>query len=160
MRPLALCFLLLAGASTTAAQAPAKAKPAGGSVGARAAAPDSAVVIMREVFAYGSNGRRDPFVSLMTTGEIRPLITDLALIGVIYDDESPRRSVAILTDGSTGKMYRASVGQAVGRMTVARIGKQDITMAIDEFGLSRQQVLTIDKTPKADAKSNTPRRTP
>src|SRR5512138_1311485 len=31
------------------------------------------VVLRREVFAYEQSGRRDPFVSLMTVGELRPM---------------------------------------------------------------------------------------
>ena len=123
-----------------------------------APAADSAMVIMREAFSYSADGRRDPFVSLMATGEIRPLLTDLSLIGVIYDTEAPRRSVAILADGSTGQTYRVTVGATVGRMKIARIGKLDVTFAVDEFGFSRQQTLTIDKSPKKDAKTNTTRR--
>ena len=94
----------------------------------------------------------------MASGEIRPLLTDLSLIGVIYDTESPRRSVAILADGSTGQTYRVMVGATLGRMKVSKIGKLDVTFAVDEFGLSRQQTLSIDKTPKKDAKTNTTRR--
>jgi hypothetical protein len=116
------------------------------------------MVIMREVYTYATEARRDPFVSLMASGEIRPLLTDLSLIGVIYDTESPRRSVAILTDGSTGQTYRVLVGATLGRMKVAKIGKLDVTFSVDEFGLSRQQTLVIDKTPKKDAKTNTTRR--
>ena len=120
---------------------------------------DSAgVVIMREVYSYPTEGRRDPFVSLMTTGELRPLLTDLVLLGVIYDTESPRRSIAILTDGSTGQTYRVTVGTTIGRMKIAKIGQQDVTFAVDEFGMSRQQTLVMDKSPKKDAKGNTTRR--
>jgi len=120
---------------------------------------DSAgVVIMREVYSYSTEGRRDPFVSLMTTGELRPLLTDLVLLGVIYDTESPRRSIAILTDGSTGQTYRVTVGTTIGRMKIAKIGQQDVTFAVDEFGMSRQQTLVMDKSPKKDAKGNTTRR--
>lgn len=108
-------------------------------------------VIYREVFAYSAEGRRDPFVSLMATGELRPLLADLALISVIYDVSAPRRSVALLTDGSSGLSYRTTVGGTLGRMKVTRIGPQDITFNIEEYGLSRQQTLVIDHTPKKDA---------
>ena len=53
------------------------------------------VTFYRETFAYDAAGRRDPFLSLMATGELRPMISDLTLVGVIYD-ESGRNSVAIL----------------------------------------------------------------
>jgi hypothetical protein len=94
----------------------------------------------------------------MTTGELRPLLTDLVLLGVIYDTESPRRSIAILTDGSTGQTYRVTVGTTIGRMKIAKIGQQDVTFAVDEFGMSRQQTLVMDKSPKKDAQGNTTRR--
>lgn len=114
--------------------------------------------VVREIYSYSSAGRRDPFVSLMSTGELRPFLADLSLLGVIYDTETPRRSVAILADGSNGQTYRVMVGTVLGRMKVAKIGQQDITFAVDEFGMSRQQVLVMDKTPKKDANGSTPRR--
>ena len=116
--------------------------------------------IFREVFSYDARGRRDPFLSLMATGELRPVLADLALIRVIYDASSARRSIAMLTDGSTGQSYRTTVGATLGRMKVARIGPQDITFNIEEYGLSRQQTLVIDHTPKKDAGKSATRRPP
>jgi len=116
--------------------------------------------IYREVFTYQAAGRRDPFVSLMATGELRPLLADLALISVIYDVDAPRRSVALLTDGSSGQTYRTTVGGTLGRMKVTRIGAQDITFSIEEYGLSRQQTLVIDHTPKKDAGAKSTTRRP
>jgi hypothetical protein len=108
------------------------------------------VALFREVFSYSSGGLRDPFVSLMLSGELRPILTDLSLTGVIYDPEG-RRSVALLVDGSTGEAYRVRVGQTLARMKITKIGMQDITFSIDEFGLSRSETLIIDKTKKAGA---------
>src|SRR4051812_9757586 len=34
-------------------------------------------VIMREAYAYSREGRRDPYVSLLTTNELRPTMSDL-----------------------------------------------------------------------------------
>src|SRR4051812_4203040 len=42
--------------------------------------PDTATpppTIMRETFGYSSEGRRDPFVSLFTSSELRPVMSDL-----------------------------------------------------------------------------------
>ncbi len=105
------------------------------------------VTILREAFSYSVDGRRDPFVSLMLSGELRPIISDLVLTGVIFD-ESPggRRSIALLTDRSTGEKYGVRIGQTLGRMRVARISRESITFDIDEFGLSRSETLVIDKT--------------
>lgn len=107
----------------------------------------SQVTIFREAFSYSSGGLRDPFVSLMASGELRPIFSDLVLTGVIYDPEG-RRSVALLVDASTGEAYRIRAGQTLARMKVTKIGMQDISFSIDEFGLSRSETLIIDKTRK------------
>lgn len=111
----------------------------------------------REIFAYERAGRRDPFISLMTTSEIRPLLPDLRLVGIAYD-ATGRNSVAVLredaqdqnrgpTRGAAGTadvpLYRVKEGQQLGRMRVARIGPKSVTFTIEEFGYSRQETLTI-----------------
>lgn len=123
------------------AQAPANS----GSVSQAGRRPT--VTVMREAFTYTIDDRRDPFVSLMLSGELRPIITDLVLTGVIFD-ESPggRRSIALLTDNSTGEKYGVRIGQTLGRMRVARITRETVTFDIDEFGLSRSETLAISKT--------------
>lgn len=108
------------------------------------------VTLLREAFAYTAGGRRDPFVSLMTSGELRPLLADLVLTGVIFD-ETGRRSIAMLVDASTGESYGVRAGETLGRMKVTKIGREDVTFAIDEFGLSRSETLVIDKTRKGPA---------
>lgn len=141
-------------AQKTAPQAAGKAAPRQGVTPDSAAMQPSTrrntVAIYREAFAYDAGGRRDPFISLMLSGELRPIITDLSLTGVIYDPEG-RRSIALLVDASTGEAYRVRVGQSLARMKVTRIGMQDITFSIDEFGLSRSETLIIDRTKKAGA---------
>ena len=56
-------------------------------------------VLSRNVLRMTTDGRRDPFLSLMATGDLRPMISDLTLVGIIYD-ESGRNSVAVLVDAS------------------------------------------------------------
>ena len=121
----------------------------------------------REVFSYERGGRRDPFISLMKSGEIRPLLADLRLVGIAYDVNG-RNSVAVLredaqevaaqankqTTGAAPKtqatvdipMYRVREGQQIGRMRVARIGPKSITFTIEEFGYSRQETLTLSES--------------
>jgi hypothetical protein len=117
------------------------------------AAMDTAgkVVIRREFYAYEQSGRRDPFVSLMTIGELRPMISDLAISGILIDPAG-RGSVAILRDVSSKEQYRVKVGQQIGRMRVARITQKAVTFTIEEFGFSRQQELTMDDSNQARTK--------
>ena len=113
-RSISFAFVLVAAlASGASAQARAQAasrpnpstaaKPAAANAAsAKAPTPlpaDTApkVLINREVFQYEGNGRRDPFVSLLTTSELRPLLTDLKLVAVAFDPRG-QNSVAVLRD--------------------------------------------------------------
>jgi hypothetical protein len=109
------------------------------------------VVLRREVFSYEPSGRRDPFVTLMTVGELRPMISDLAISGILIDP-SGRNSVAVLRDVSSKEQYRVKVGQQLGRMRVARITQKSVTFTIEEFGYSRQQELAMDDSNQARTK--------
>lgn len=112
-----------------------------------AARPDTVPsFVMREVFGYDRTGTRDPFVSLLGTSELRPVLSDLHLIGVLYD-VSGRRSVAIMRD-QTDKLYRATVGQTLGRMRVAQIKPRAVIFTIEEFGFNRQDSLVLADTTK------------
>ena len=119
-------------ANTTPAAAPAPAP--------KSETPE--VLINRETFAYAGSGRRDPFVSLMNTEELRPLLGDLKLVAVALDPTG-RNSVAVLRDMSTKEQYRVKVGQELGRMRVAAIHAKDVVFGIEEFGYSRQESLAM-----------------
>jgi hypothetical protein len=126
---------------------------AAGSATRPAAEMDTAgkVVLRREVFSYEQSGRRDPFVSLMTVGELRPMISDLAISGILIDPTG-RNSVAVLRDVTSREQYRVKVGQQLGRMRVARITQKAVTFTIEEFGFSRQQELAMDDSNQARTK--------
>ncbi|HEX7547295.1 MAG TPA: hypothetical protein VF368_11250 [Gemmatimonadaceae bacterium] len=110
------------------------------------------VTFYRETFYYNDNGRRDPFLSLMATGDLRPMISDLTLVGIIYD-QSGRNSVAVLVDASAGgQTYRKKVGDVLGRMKLTKITEKDITLNVDEFGFARQETLLIDRKPRTGAR--------
>lgn len=133
--------------ATQPAPAPAKAgataKPAAARDTAKKAAEAPATAVFnREVFSYEGAGRRDPFLSLLSTGELRPAFNDLKLVAVAYDPTG-RKSVAVMRDVSTKDQYRVKVGQTLGRMRVAQIHPKSVTFTIDEFGYSRQDVLTL-----------------
>jgi len=129
----------------TYAAGPAAASPASRSPhpASRASSPEPRdPVLTRETFTYSADGRRDPFVSLMTSGELRPMITDLKLVAVIYDPAG--HSVAVLRDLSTSEQYRVTVGKTLGRMRVAAIQPKSVTFTLEEFGYSRQEVLALN----------------
>lgn len=96
----------------------------------------------RETFSYERSGRRDPFVSLMSTSELRPLITDLRVVAIAYD-ATGASSVAVLRDLNTKEQYRVRTGQSLGRMRVSGISQREVTFTIEEFGYSRQEVLSV-----------------
>lgn len=145
------------GAATLPQKADAQApKPGDGKKFELSAAAKAAMQFSREEYSWNEEGRRDPFLSLLATSEIRPLLADLVLIGVIYD-LSGRNSVASLLDATSSEMYRVKVGNIIGRMKVAKIGAESITLQIDEFGFSRQETLLLDRNRKA---GNAPGRRP
>lgn len=128
-----------AGAQSTAKDSvTAPASPAG----AAASQDANRIVIHREVYQYDAAGRRDPFVSLLSSADLRPLLTDLRLVAVITDPTG-RNSVAILRDLTTKEQYRVKVGQTLGRMRVNRIERKAVVFTIEEFGFSRQETLTM-----------------
>lgn len=103
------------------------------------------VLINRETFNYDAAGHRDPFVSLMNTSELRPLLTELKLVAVAYDPVGGN-SVAVLRDLTSKEQYRVRVGQQLGRMRVAAIHEKEVVFTIEEFGYSRQETLNMVDT--------------
>jgi len=128
--------------ATPAKPGAAAKSPAGKDTTKKAAEAPATAVFNREVFSYDGAGRRDPFLSLLSTGELRPAFNDLKLVAVAYDPTG-RKSVAVMRDVSTKDQYRVKVGQTLGRMRVAQIHPKSVTFTIDEFGYSRQDVLTL-----------------
>ena len=113
-----------------------------------APAETPAQLISRESYSYQGGGRRDPFVSLMNNGELRPVFQDLKLVAVAFDPLG-RNSVAVLRDVTSKEQYRVKVGQEIGRMHVAAIRQKSVTFGIEEFGYSRQETLSMNDSTKA-----------
>jgi hypothetical protein len=127
----------------------AAANPAPGKPAPAAKAPEVVpAVIMRESFDYGADGRRDPFVSLLTTNELRPTMSDLRLTGILFD-HTGQHSVATLRDLTNNAQYRVTTGSTLGRMRVSAIKTTTVVFTIDEFGTSRRDSLTLRDTTKA-----------
>lgn len=132
-------------APVTAPNAPASVAKAPAAASTAGNAPE--VLISRETYSYPDAGRRDPFVSLMNTEEIRPLIGDLKLVAIAFD-ATGRNSVAVLRDIGTKEQYRVKVGQQIGRMRVAAIHEKDVVFGIEEFGYSRQESVAMNDSTK------------
>ena len=136
-----------AAASTPAPVAPAPVPDAKGTTLVGVAPKASKALakippVTREVFTYDAAGRRDPFYSLILTDDLRPLLSDLKLVGVLWSPAGGR-SVAIFRDIQTNAQYRVQPGAALGRMRVAEIKQKGVIFTIDEFGLSRQDSLML-----------------
>ena len=136
-----VAVMLFAVSAGAAAQTPAPAtNPQSDSAGK--------MVLNREVYDYNGGGRRDPFISLLTTSDLKPLLTDLRLVGVLTDI-SGSNSVAILRDITSKEQYRVKVGQTLGRMRVTRIESKSVVFTIEEFGFSRQEILVMGDSTQA-----------
>ena len=100
------------------------------------------VAFRREAFSYERSARRDPFLSLLHSHDLRPMINDLKLVAVLYDPVG--RSWAVMRDMTTKEQYRVKVGQQLGRMRVIQIHPKSVTFTIEEIGFSRQQTLALN----------------
>jgi hypothetical protein len=125
---------------------PSGALPAPSGALPAAAAPANGGTLTREVYGYSGVGRRDPFYSLILTDDLRPLLGDLRLVGILY--QSSGRAVAIMRDVQTNMQYRVANGGTLGRMRVTQIRPRAVLFSIDEFGLSRQDSLVWSDSTK------------
>lgn len=104
-------------------------------------------VLFREVFAYSGSGR-DPFRPLVTPrglGQAGPLFEYLRVTSIYYDAAFPARSVAVVRDTTLNQRYDLKVGDLIGRMWVEEIRPREVILAFEEFGQTRQNVLTLGR---------------
>ncbi len=101
-----------------------------------------AASLVREVFAYEGGGR-DPFMSLLRSGDVRPLLADLKLTTVVYDGRFASRSVAVLRDITNRRIYRVKTGDIIGRLKVTQIRPREVVFTVQEFGFERQETLSL-----------------
>ena len=137
-------------ATSAAAQAAPAAKTvtreSAGTVGPNSAPTKKAVMptevtLHREVFDYAGGGRRDPYKSLMSTSDVRPLLSDLQLAVVVLDKDG-KNSIAFLRDDFSKTKYRVKVGQQIGRLRVSAIKQKEVQFTVEEFGFNRIETLT------------------
>ncbi len=139
------------GGEVPVVQAPPGTSPAGGAEEVSdSIAPAAQTELMREVFSYRGSGR-DPFISLLQSDDVRPLIEDLRISSIAYDPRYPTASVAVLRDTIANQAYSVRVGDELGRLRVAEILPGEIVLIVTEFGSERQETLrqrqTRERTP-------------
>ena len=107
---------------------------------------------VREVFAYPTFTRRNPFVPLEAAGNLR--YEQLSLIGIMYSTD-PTASMAVLStggvsvapDGTTsaipGDGYYAKVGERIGNVTIREVQRDRVIVDVEEFGLTERRTMFI-----------------
>lgn len=108
---------------------------------ATAQEPDPSRTLMREVFDYEADGRRDPFEPLSARDELGPRFEDLRLAGVIYSPE--RGSIAILVDAATRRRYRVWEGDVIGGARLMTVHPDQAEFQVTAFGVSRRDTLRL-----------------
>lgn len=135
------------GTKAAGANTRAPAARQGLSVAPEAPARAQIPTIMREAYDYDGGGRRDPFLSLLSSDDLRPAVSDLKLVNIIFD-ESGRRPIAVMRDVLTNTQYRVTTGSTLGRLKVALIKRRAVIFSIEEFGLNRLDSLVLGDTSK------------
>lgn len=131
---------------TRAPRATARASADTGA-GAAVATQDS-TQLLREVFSYRGAGR-DPFLSLLRSASLRPLVQDVRVAGITFDPQYPARSVAVLRDTTQNKRYAVRVGDELGLLRIQEIRPDAVVVTLDEFGTQRQVVLSMRRREEA-----------
>lgn len=98
--------------------------------------------LVREVFSFRGSGR-DPFISLLRSGDVRPLLEDLRVTSINFNPRYPSASVAVLRDTTVQQRYTVRVGDEVGRLRIAAIRESEVMVIIEEFGVERQRILRM-----------------
>ncbi|HKJ02594.1 MAG TPA: hypothetical protein VJ997_09070 [Longimicrobiales bacterium] len=133
--------------AVAAAQEP---PPAGGPPAAQ-----TELVFEREVFAYPSFQRRNPFKPLVAGDQGGPRFEQLRLMGIIHSDD-PALSVAVLgtstvtisQDATTvevqgGEAWYLKVGQTIGNIRIVEIRREQVVVEVEEFGLTEQKIMQL-----------------
>ena len=131
-------------AAAAADSAPAKTQAASKPVIDSSLIPEPGQALLRESFSY-TGGNRDPFASLLDGKSIGPELSDLDLVGVMYDERDSRGSTAVVRDRASGKQYTIREGDRLGRARVGTIGARTVTFTVDDFGTQRDVTLSLRK---------------
>lgn len=116
--------------------APARPVPSGPPISAE----EVTLVFDREVYRYDGAGRRDPFKPLTDDNAQGPLFEELQ-VRMILHSNVPDQSIVVLADAA--KTYRLRRGESLGNFTVVDIAPDRVTFTVEDFGIRRQEVLSI-----------------
>lgn len=111
---------------------------------------EAELVFEREVYAYPTFDRRDPFSPLISGAVGEPRFEDLRLLGIIYSTD-PAQSVALLgidlggAAARAGDSYRVRRGDRVGNTRILAIQRDRILVEVEEFGLTEQRSLIVQR---------------
>ena len=134
------------------AATPDAGAPAAGAVADAAGAQDDtsevSLALSREVFSFRGSGR-DPFVSLLKFGDVRPLPRDLRVVGITFDPRYPQRSVAVLHDVTDMRRFTVRPGDVIGRVRIVEVRTTEVIAVVQEFGVDRQVVLPLRRRQEA-----------
>lgn len=141
--------------TVTAVPAPATAVPAAPSAAAEIPKSiDASVLFAREQFTYSSEGRRDPFQSLLDgkfQGQANESglvdVGDIHLVGIMWGASDK----FALVEDSRGRGYVLRVGDPVLNGYISGISKTDLQIVQNAFGDS--QTLSIQLQPKEGDKN-------
>lgn len=118
-----------------------------------AAAGETELVFEREVFAYPSFTRRNPFRPLLgAAGGVR--FEQLSLIGIMYSSD-PASSVAVLSTGGVqvaedgtmspidGDAYYLKVGDNIGNTTIVEIRRDAVVVDVEVFDSVDREIMNF-----------------
>ena len=96
----------------------------------------------REPFAYPVGDRPNPFRPAATTGRVGPRFEDLRLSGILYGPAMG--SVAVLRDGTTGRIHRLREGDRVGSGRLVELRSAEAHFVVTGPAGSRRVLLRVD----------------
>ena len=118
---------------------------------------DTELVFEREVFAYPSFTRRNPFSPLLGANGGGPRFEQLSLIGVMYSPD-PAGSVAVVStggveiaeDGTTspveGDAYNLKVGDRIGNTRIVEIRRGAVVVDVEVFDSVERHIMNFAST--------------
>jgi hypothetical protein len=136
---------------------------AGQQRGAAVSPADTAVVelvLRREVFAYPTFERRDPFMPLLSL-DTGPRFDQMRLTGIAFDNADPGNSIAVIAAevgrttaapqaavgaervAPTGQVRRLKAGERWGNVRIVRVEADRVVVDVNNFGVVESRVMLL-----------------